>query len=66
MKKTKKRKMRIQLRPIGMWIHRIEEDWAGDGVTYCSSCNYGYADDAFHEVERFNYCPHCGVRMRKR
>ena len=47
------------------WKHEADADWSGGGATRCSACGFGFADGAYHEVEEFRYCPHCGAIMRQ-
>lgn len=48
----------------GYWIHKETKSYAGGGATFCSECGYGYSDQYFFEVDRFNYCPNCGKKMK--
>ena len=47
----------------GKWISEKNKSYSGGGCWRCSNCGYGYAWDAFFEVDSFNYCPNCGARM---
>jgi hypothetical protein len=48
----------------GEWIHSNSQYWNGGGFTRCSKCGYGFSDAAYVGVDRFDYCPHCGKRMK--
>ena len=55
------------VRPVvkANWKHRKDSAWCGGGCTECSACGFGYSDEYYHEVEEFNFCPHCGAKMEE-
>lgn len=42
-------------RPTGKWIKD------GCGHAFCDKCDY---EEASEDCRAYNYCPHCGVKMR--
>lgn len=51
---------RIDAEPVrtGLWMV------AHDGAVLCSACGAKILGNAEQTRERFNYCPHCGAKMR--
>lgn len=48
-------------RPSGEWI--IEKTLYGNYNYRCNNCDW-YETHAYPDCEPYNFCPHCGARMR--
>ena len=50
-------------RPQGEWIYRTDVGW--HATRQCSLCGWmqSYSDTKYMGY-RYNYCPHCGCRMK--
>lgn len=51
-------------RKEGRWENIEDDSWMGGGYTKCSACGYGYSWGAHHEPDEWDFCPHCGAKMR--
>lgn len=51
----------IEERKFGKWHQRI---YSHIEMMVCSECNSEFSYDAETGVRDYNYCPHCGAKMR--
>lgn len=52
----------IEERKTGKWHQRF---YPQIEMMVCSECNSEFSHDAETGVRDYNYCPHCGARMRE-
>lgn len=57
-----KKQPTIEERKTGKWHQRF---YPQIEMMVCSECNSEFSHDAETGVRDYNYCPHCGARMRE-
>lgn len=53
-------------RPTGKWHARRNKYYSGGGYYFCNKCNQRFSFGAYFELNRENFCPHCGANMNNK
>lgn len=47
------------------WEEVEDEDYSGGGYYKCPECGYGFSFRYFPFLYEFDYCPHCGKKVKR-
>ena len=52
-------------RNVGQWKNNVGDGYMGGGSYECTACGWKFSWEGYFELDEYDYCPHCGAKMKK-